>query len=371
MRSFPRVTLRLQRYQRWAPPTLRFLLSHALPLFLGRVSLTSTRRSRMHTDRPGRDAPQSHGAEGLPTGTTRPVTAGIRRAPCLAVWPHTAGGRFEGGIGMPRVFAVRSALSWCQRGTLRLIAVITQGEVIRQILRHRTCAADPPPIAPVCARHASCDWVASGHDDTRGLVSHVRAVAGVAHLRVCALPAQGTPLRLLPLPPARRGGSWWPAGGAGRPAPRRTRALDFLSASPPYIGRLCRRCSGRGRHVRQWMSVGSPLARGRHQGRRNCATSSKLGEPIEALAAAHDAMPAAVIKVDDTPMHAAPPSHAPLHQRRRDLRALDLRPPSPTREQCDAYAAGCAVEPCPLYRSAVMSPPAISIWRVSSSGCEK
>jgi hypothetical protein len=227
MRSFQRVTLRLQRYQRWAPPTLRFLLSHALPLFLGSVSLTSTRRSRMHTDRPGRDAPQSHGAEGLPTGTTRPVTAGIRRAPCLAVWPHTAGGRFEGGIGMPRVFAVRSALSWCQRGTLRLIAVITQGEVIRTILRHLKYAADPPPIAPVCARHASCDWVASGHDDTRGLVSHVRAVAGVAHLRVCALPAQGTPLRLLPLPPARRGGSWWPAGGAGIPAPRRKRACGL------------------------------------------------------------------------------------------------------------------------------------------------
>src|SRR5262249_12941374 len=30
-----------------------------------------------------------------------------------------------------------------QRGALRLIAVITQGEVIRTILRHLTCAADP------------------------------------------------------------------------------------------------------------------------------------------------------------------------------------------------------------------------------------
>jgi hypothetical protein len=132
------------------------------------------------------------------------------------------------------------------------------------------------------------------------------------------------------------------------PPPGAKGLVDFLSTYPQYIGRLCRRCSGRGRHVRQWMSVGLHLERGRHQGRRNCATSSKLGKPIEALAAAHGAMPAAVIKVDDTPMHAAPPSRAPLHQRRRDLRALDLRPPSPAREKCDAYAAGCAVEPCPL-----------------------
>jgi len=41
---------------------------------------------------------------------------------------------------------------FCQRGALRLIAVITQGEVIRKILRHLKRAADPPPIAPVRAR---------------------------------------------------------------------------------------------------------------------------------------------------------------------------------------------------------------------------
>jgi Putative transposase len=49
---------------------------------------------------------------------------------------------------------------FCQRGALRLIAVITQGEVIRKILRHLKCAADPPPIAPARARQAPCDWVA-------------------------------------------------------------------------------------------------------------------------------------------------------------------------------------------------------------------
>src|SRR4030095_6425110 len=37
---------------------------------------------------------------------------------------------------------------WCQRGSLRIIAAIRQGEVIRTILRHLKLAVDPPPIAP-------------------------------------------------------------------------------------------------------------------------------------------------------------------------------------------------------------------------------
>src|SRR5262249_51835455 len=48
----------------------------------------------------------------------------------------------------------------CQRGTLRLIAVITQGAVIGKILRHLKLAADPPPMAPARTRQAACDWVA-------------------------------------------------------------------------------------------------------------------------------------------------------------------------------------------------------------------
>jgi hypothetical protein len=49
---------------------------------------------------------------------------------------------------------------WCQRGTLRLIAVITQGAVIHKILRHLKLSADPPPIAPARTRQATFDWVA-------------------------------------------------------------------------------------------------------------------------------------------------------------------------------------------------------------------
>src|SRR5262249_10364993 len=43
----------------------------------------------------------------------------------------------------------------CQRGVLLLIAVITQGEVIRKILRHLKRSADPPPIAPARTRQES------------------------------------------------------------------------------------------------------------------------------------------------------------------------------------------------------------------------
>ena len=76
-----------------------------------------------------------------------------------------------------RVFALDMAhCPLCQRGTLRIIAVITQGEVIRKILRHLKRAADPPSIAPARSRQATCDWVASIHDVTRDRRSNVRTV---------------------------------------------------------------------------------------------------------------------------------------------------------------------------------------------------
>src|SRR5207245_7304738 len=46
---------------------------------------------------------------------------------------------------LQRVFALEMATCpFCQRGVLRLIAVITQGEVSRKILRHLKLAVDPP-----------------------------------------------------------------------------------------------------------------------------------------------------------------------------------------------------------------------------------
>jgi hypothetical protein len=46
----------------------------------------------------------------------------------------------------------------CGRGTLRIIAAITQAEVIRKILRHLKLATDPPPIAPTRACQATFAW---------------------------------------------------------------------------------------------------------------------------------------------------------------------------------------------------------------------
>jgi hypothetical protein len=62
---------------------------------------------------------------------------------------------------LKRVFALEmGTCPLCQHGVLRLIAVITQGEVISKILRHLKRSADPPPIAPARTRQAACDWVA-------------------------------------------------------------------------------------------------------------------------------------------------------------------------------------------------------------------
>ena len=62
---------------------------------------------------------------------------------------------------LKRVFALDMATCpFCGQGSLRIIAAITQAEVIRKILRHLKLATDPPPLAPARARQATFDWVA-------------------------------------------------------------------------------------------------------------------------------------------------------------------------------------------------------------------
>ena len=51
-------------------------------------------------------------------------------------------------------------LPFCHQGALRMLAAITQAEVIRKILRHLKRAADPPPLAPAHVRQATFAWVA-------------------------------------------------------------------------------------------------------------------------------------------------------------------------------------------------------------------
>jgi hypothetical protein len=45
----------------------------------------------------------------------------------------------------------------CHHGSLRMIAALTQAEVLRKILRPLKRAADPPPMAPARARQATFD----------------------------------------------------------------------------------------------------------------------------------------------------------------------------------------------------------------------
>ena len=62
---------------------------------------------------------------------------------------------------LKRVFALDMATCpFCRQGALRIIAAMTQGEVIRKILRHVQLAPDPPAIAPARSRPAAFDWVA-------------------------------------------------------------------------------------------------------------------------------------------------------------------------------------------------------------------
>jgi Putative transposase/Transposase zinc-binding domain len=72
---------------------------------------------------------------------------------------NTASPRWSWARLLKRVFALDMArCPFCQQGTLRIIAAITQGEVIRKILRHLKLAADPPPLAPARLRQEAFAW---------------------------------------------------------------------------------------------------------------------------------------------------------------------------------------------------------------------
>ena len=58
---------------------------------------------------------------------------------------------------LKRVFSIdMERCPRCQQGTLRIIAAMTEGHVIRKILRHLKLAVDPPPIAP--AQQVAFAW---------------------------------------------------------------------------------------------------------------------------------------------------------------------------------------------------------------------
>lgn len=93
---------------------------------------------------------------------------------------------------LKRVFALDTeCCPFCQRESLRIIAAITQVEVIKKMLRHVKLSTDPPPSAPARSRHEAFGWVAC-----RARSWPPRAVVA----RLCGL-VTGCP-RLLPTCPA-------------------------------------------------------------------------------------------------------------------------------------------------------------------------
>ena len=120
------------------PPMVRWHHGHS-PLTVGTLGEVGGPRAflpRMHLVRYGSClAPQ-------PAWGHRPDAPPAR----MADEEHdTASPRWSWARLLKRVFALDMArCSFCQQGTLRIIAAITQGAVIRKILQHLKLSADPP-----------------------------------------------------------------------------------------------------------------------------------------------------------------------------------------------------------------------------------
>jgi hypothetical protein len=135
----------------------------------------------------GREWSSDHGKasealrKGKPAETDRPCLPSFHHSFTLGLAPHS---QLRGAItptprqqGAEAPEAGRASPRWgwarllkrvfafdmercpaCGRGTLRIIAAITQVDVIRKILRHLKLAPEPPPIAPARACQATFAW---------------------------------------------------------------------------------------------------------------------------------------------------------------------------------------------------------------------
>jgi hypothetical protein len=107
---------------------------------------------RMHLVRYGGCLAPHSQLRRLITPTPRQQGAGAPEAGNAS--PHWSWARL-----LKRVFAFDlERCPACGRGTLRIIAAITQGDVIRKILRHLKLATDPPPVAEARAYQATFAW---------------------------------------------------------------------------------------------------------------------------------------------------------------------------------------------------------------------
>jgi hypothetical protein len=107
--------------------------------------------------------------------TPTPRQQGAEAPAAGSASPHWSWARL-----LKRVFAfAMERCPACGRGTLRLIAAITQAEVIRKMLRHLKLATDPPPIAPARACHATFAWASPSPDSASSRVPWGQGVAEV------------------------------------------------------------------------------------------------------------------------------------------------------------------------------------------------
>lgn len=133
----------------WSDGTMGIRLS---PLELLEKLAALVPLPRMHLVRYGGClAPHSHLRRAIiPT----PRQQGVEEAATA-----TASPRWSWAQLLKRVFALDMArCPFCPQGTLRIIAAITQGAVVRKILQHLKLAVDPPPIAPARLRQDAFAW---------------------------------------------------------------------------------------------------------------------------------------------------------------------------------------------------------------------
>jgi hypothetical protein len=73
--------------------------------------------------------------------------------------PDTGSPRWNWAQLLKRVFALDMArCPFCQQGTRRIMAALTQGEGIRKILQPLKLAVAPLPIAPARVRQEAFAW---------------------------------------------------------------------------------------------------------------------------------------------------------------------------------------------------------------------
>jgi hypothetical protein len=123
--------------------------SCAMPAVWRRIASCGTRASRHRTNRvwTARRRRRKHRI-GTGPGCWATSSMWIWRP----VFRHCVGGGKRADALRRRSRARPCDLPFCRRGSLRIIAAITQESVITRILRHLKLASVPPPIAPARCR---------------------------------------------------------------------------------------------------------------------------------------------------------------------------------------------------------------------------